>query len=162
MGQAGPWGGAFGRLLPTAVTVNRNVCPLHTPLNEHLDGNRRKSTSRPPGSMPPTQTKGKDRAGAGQDSEPTPYAHHLSTVLINLCVRHSYFIMWRARVQVRRQRRRSRRRRARQSRLSRVRRKVHASRPARPWPGAWPSRQEAPSTRSSPTLASRPMVQAMK
>ena len=111
--------------------------------------------------MPPAKATGKERAGARQDSEPAPYSHHLCNVLINLCVRHSYFIMWRARVQVRCQRRRSRRRRARQSRLSRVRRKAHASRPVRPWPGARPSRQEAPSTRSSPTLASRPMVQAM-
>ena len=42
--------------------------------------------------MPLTKTTGKERAGARQDSEPAPYSHHLCTVLINLCVRHSYFI----------------------------------------------------------------------
>ena len=77
------------------------------------------------------------------------------------CVTH--ISSWRACVQVsRRQRRRSRRRRARKRRLLRFMRKVHASRPVRPRPGARPSRQEAPSTGSSPTLASRLMVQAMK
>ena len=119
-----------------AVTVNRKVYPLHTPLSHTTHVGESTSRHRPPGSMPSTKATGKERAGARQDSEPAPYSHHLSTVLINLCVRHSYFIMWRAHVQVRRQRRRSRRRRARQSRLSRVRRKAHASRPARPWPGA--------------------------
>ena len=49
--------------------------------------------------MPPAKATGKERAGARQDSEPAPYSHHLCNVLINLCVRHSYFIMWRARVQ---------------------------------------------------------------
>ena len=43
--------------------------------------------------MPPTKATGKERAGARQDSEPAPYSHHLCTVLINLCVRHSYFII---------------------------------------------------------------------
>ena len=97
-------GGAFWSAVTYGRTVNRNVCPLHTPLIEHSDGSdRRKSTSpdhRPPRSMPPAKATGKERAGARQDSEPAPYSHHLSTVLIDLCVRHSYFIMWRAHVQV--------------------------------------------------------------
>ena len=96
-----PMGGAIW----SAVTYGRyceqkRLSSSHSP-ERHLDVAKALTDHRPPGSMPPTQTKGKDRAGAGQDSEPTPYAHHLSTVLINLCVRHSYFIMWRARVQVR-------------------------------------------------------------
>ena len=109
--------------------------------------------------MPPAKATGKERAGARQDSEPAPYSHHLCNVLINLCVRHSYFIMWRARVQ------------APTSEINKKKGKAKSPvtgqeegprvKTARPWPGAWPSRQEAPSTRSSPTLASRPMVQAM-
>ena len=119
---------------------------------------------RPPRSMPPAKATGKERAGARQDSEPAPYSHHLCNVLINPCVRHSYFIMWRARVtcagkaptsEIKKNKGKAKSPVTGQEEGPRV------TRPARPWPGAWPSRQEAPSTRSSPTLASRPMVQAM-
>ena len=43
--------------------------------------------------MPPAKAKGKERAGARQNSEPASYLHCFCTVLINPCVRHSYFIM---------------------------------------------------------------------
>ena len=46
--------------------------------------------------MPPTKATGKKRAGARQDSDPVPYPHCFCTVHINLCVRHSYFIMARS------------------------------------------------------------------
>ena len=43
--------------------------------------------------MPPAKAKGKERAVARQNSEPASYIHCFCTVLINPCVRHSYFIM---------------------------------------------------------------------
>ena len=43
--------------------------------------------------MPSVKATGKERAGARQDSKPAPYSHQLCTALINLCVRHSYFII---------------------------------------------------------------------
>ena len=164
-------GGAFWSTVTHNRYCEQKRLSLHTPLSELLDGSdRRKSTpivakalpeNRPPRSMPPAKATGKERAGARQNSESAPYAHCFCAVLINLCVRHSYFIMARSC--------------AGKPPTSEIKKKKvkantpvtgqeegpHA-RPVRPWPGAWPSRQEAPSTGSSPTLASRPMVPTMK